>query len=186
MLTEDYLIRRINQVIALIMHALGLRKDGQLVAAQTDIDIALELLLGMRAALLKQMDDASLLGLLTVRGELDLERLDLAADLFREEAAILAAQGQAALSYADQLRALNFTLEGGLSDPGRLTSERAADVAGLAGLLDAQRLPMDTLVGLANFYQALLDLGPAALGDRGIDPGTARAELRRWSARIGG
>ena len=54
MLTEDYLIRRINQAIALLLHALGLRKNGQLEAALTDVDIALELLLGMRSVLLKR------------------------------------------------------------------------------------------------------------------------------------
>jgi hypothetical protein len=184
MLTEDYLIRRINQVIALLMHALGLRKDGQLVAAQTDVDIALELLLGMRASLLKQMDDASLLNLLTVRGELDLERLELAAELFEQEGQILAAQGRPAESYADMLRALNFSLELGLSDRVHLDAERAGRIEDLVKTLESRRLPIDTQVGLVNYYQALLEKGGAGLRASGLERAQVEAALAKWMGQI--
>lgn len=184
MLTEDYLIRRISQVIALLMHALGLRKDGQLFAAQTDIDIALELLLGMRASLLKQMDDASLLQLLTVRGELDLERLDLAAELFRQEGEILAVQGRVAESYVDLLRALNFSLELGLSDREHLNAEQARRIEDLVKVLENRRLPIDTQVGLVNFYQGLLENGGAGLRASGLEQAAVEAALAKWMGQI--
>jgi hypothetical protein len=183
MLTEDYLIRRINQAIALILHAVGLRKDGLLVAAQTDIDIALELLLGMRAVLLKQMDDDSLLRLLTVRGELDLERLVLVADLYAEEGLILDAQARPGEAYQDNLRALHFSLTAALGMPiNELPSERMQRIATLLGWFKDRRLPVDTQALLIDYDQNLLELEPRHLAAAGLERAAIQAELERLLA----
>jgi hypothetical protein len=177
MLTEDYLIRRINQVIALILHAIGLRKDGQIVAAQTDIDIALELLLGMRAVLLKQMDDASLLRLLTLRGELDLERLALVADLYAEEGLIMEVQGRKGEACLDHLRALHFSLLVALDHPDELPAEHMQEIAGLLVQLKGQRLPVDLQSMLIDYNQNLLALDEARLAAAGLERAEVQAEL---------
>jgi hypothetical protein len=157
MLTEDYLIRRINQAIALLLHALGLRKNGQLEAALTDVDIALELLLGMRSVLLKEMDDQSLLQLLTVRGEIDVERLALVAGLFKEEGVIYELEGRAADSARDYLRALNFLLLIAQDEQVGLSAEQIADIELLRQRLEDQGLPLDTQAALLDYYQWLLE-----------------------------
>lgn len=179
MLTEDYLIRRINQVIALLLHAAGLRKDGQLAAAHTDVEIALELLLGMRALLLQQMDDSSLLQLLTVRGELDLERLALVADLFAEEGQILAEQGRAAEAAQSRLRALHFALRVAAGHPSELPVERMQAIANLLAALKDQRLPAALETLLARYDRALLAGDPQRLSDAGLDRAAIQAELAR-------
>jgi hypothetical protein len=184
MLTEDYLIRRINQAIALILHAIGLRKDGQLVAAQTDIDIALELLLGMRAVLLQQMDDASLLHLLTVRGELDLERLALVADLFAEEGQVLEAQGRPGPAYQSYLRGLHFSLTVALSNPAELPTERMARIAALLEWFQNRRLPVDTQALLIDYDQNLLELDTQRLAAAGLDRAAIQSELDRLLAEL--
>jgi hypothetical protein len=166
MLTEDYLIRRINQAIALILHAIGLRKDGQIVAAQTDIDIALELLLGMRAVLLQQMDDDSVLRLLTVRGELDL-------------ALLLEVQGRAAEAAQNNLRALHFSLRVALEKPQELPAERMARIAALLEGLKGRRLPLDTRGLLIDYDQNLLELDPQRLAAAGVPRAAVQAELER-------
>jgi len=175
MLTEDYLIRRINQAIALLMHALGLRKDGQLVAAQTDIDIALELILGMRSVLLKEMDDASLLQLLTVRGEIDTERLALVAKLFKEEAAIFDLEGRPSDSIRDGLRALNFLLILAMDEKAGLTADQITDIEQLRAWLQGQRLPLDTQAALLDYYQRLLEFDDARLAEVNVN----RAEIEK-------
>jgi len=177
MLTEDYLIRRINQAIALFLHAVGLRKDGQIVAAQTDIDIALELLLGMRAELLKQMDEASLLRMLSLRGELDLERLALVADLFAEEGQILAAQGRAGEAYQNFLRALHFSLIVALDNPAELPTERMLRIAALLEWVTERRLPLDTQGLLIDYDQNLLEFDAQRLAAAGLERAVVRAEL---------
>lgn len=179
MLTEDYLIRRISQVLALLLHAIGLRKDGQIVAAMTDVEIALELLLGMRADLLKQMDDPNLLQLLTVRGELDLERLGLVIDLYTEEAQLYEARGQAAACFQDYLHALNFSLELALRSKESLSDERMARIAGLVDWFKERRLPLDTQALLLEYDQNLLELSPERLAGAGLERGEIEAELER-------
>ncbi len=179
MLTEDYLIRRINQVIALLMHAAGLRKDGQMVAAQTDIDIALELLTGMRAVLLKQMSDASLLQLLTLRGELDLERLALVADLFAEEERILAAQDRPAEADQSRLRALHFALRVALETADELPPERAAGIAALVAGFEGRRLPPTVRDLLIDYDHILLEWDAPRLAAAGLERSAIQAELTR-------
>ena len=61
MLTEDYFMRMINQVLAVLTQILYHKEAGQYQEAQVLIDQSLEKLLGVRPDLLKQMDDASLL-----------------------------------------------------------------------------------------------------------------------------
>jgi hypothetical protein len=175
MLTEDYLIRRINQAIALLLHALGLRQNGQLEAALTDIDIALELLLGMRSVLLKEMDDPSLLQLLTVRGEVDMERLVLVVNLFKEEGAIFELEGRAADSNRDYLRALNFLLVIAQDEKVGLSADQIADIELLRQKLQIQRLPLDTQAALLDYYQWLLEFDDARLVEVNIN----RAEIEK-------
>ena len=173
MLSEDYLIRRINQAIALLLHALGLRKNGQLEAALTDVDIALELLLGMRSVLLKEMDDPSLLQLLTVRGEVDFERLALVANLFKEEGAIYELEGRAADSSRDYLRALNFLLLIAQDEKVGVSADQIADIEILRQRLESQSLPLDTQAALLDYYQWLLEFDDARLTEVNIN----RAEM---------
>lgn len=182
MLTEDYLIRRINQAIALILHAVGLRKNGQLEAALTDIDIALELLLGMRSVLLKGMDDRSLLQLLTLHGELDIERLALVASLFKEEAEIYEIEGRAADSFNDYLRALNFSMEVALSDMANLHDEIIGTIEELRKWFKERRLPIDTQAGLMDYFQGLLEFNEARLAAAGVDRAEIQGELNKLVA----
>jgi hypothetical protein len=61
MLTEDYIMRMINQVLAVFLQALGLKKAGQYSEALQVFDQAVESLLGLRASLAKQLEDPSCL-----------------------------------------------------------------------------------------------------------------------------
>ena len=175
MLTEDYLIRRINQAIALLLHALGLRKNGQLEAALTDVDIALELLLGMRSVLLKEMDDQSLLQLLTVRGEVDFERLALVINLFKEEGAIYELEGRTAESSRDYLRALNFLLLIAQNEEVGLSADQVADIENLHRKLEGLPLPVDTQAALLDYYQWLLEFDDTHLVEFNVN----RAETQK-------
>jgi tetratricopeptide (TPR) repeat protein len=118
MFTEDYILRMINQAVAVLLKALGLRKKGQYAEAHQEVDLALELVTGLRALLLYQMDDESLVELLVPKVDdtkslsgAFYERLWVTADLLREKGEIFAAQGLADESTNFSLRALYLFLE---------------------------------------------------------------------------
>ena len=184
MLTEDYLIRRINQVIALLLHAVGLRQNGQIQAALTDIDIALELLVGMRSHLIKGMSDASILEMLTVRGELDMERLALVADLFKEEGQLFQAGNQPQAARQDFTRALSFSLEVALADMASLRPEQIASIAEVAQWLNGQPLSMELRVSLYNYTQELLAKEDSVLAAGGVSRAQLEAELAGLKSRL--
>ena len=89
MFTEDYLMRIISQAVAALMSAIGLKKAGKYSEALQALDQAYEQLSGLPAAVFKQLDDTNLLAALTVQGQLDIGRLAVLADIFREEADVL-------------------------------------------------------------------------------------------------
>ena len=119
MLTEDYFMRMINQMLAVLTQILYHREAGQYQEAQVLIDRSLEQLLGVRPNLLKQMDDASILRLLTTQGELDPDRLALVADLYKLEGDLLKEQDKNQEAVLDYQRSLSFYLEISLSGKDR-------------------------------------------------------------------
>ena len=110
MLSEDYLIRMIRQVAAVIAKIIGLKMAGQYQEALQAIDQALEQLLGMDADLVKLLDDESIYKVITINELLDLERLGIIADLFTEEGDILKLQKQKPESDNCYFRSLNYYL----------------------------------------------------------------------------
>ncbi len=107
--SEDYIIRMIRQATAVLARVIGLKNVGLYQEALQNIDQALEGLLGRNADLIRLLDDNSLYSLLMKDDALDVEKMELIADFFREEGDILHIQGHqnARLSY---IRSLNFYL----------------------------------------------------------------------------
>jgi hypothetical protein len=114
-LTEDYLIRMINQVLAALAAMLGLKTAWRYQEAEHLFYETLESLFGLRAGLLLQLDDDRLKEMMTYQGELNLQLLVAVADLFKEEGEILQAHGDLPGANSHAQRALNFYLEAILS-----------------------------------------------------------------------
>ncbi len=68
MFTEDYLMRIINQAIAVLMIAIGLRKAGKYSEALQAIQQAIEQLTTLPENIVDQMDDGSILSMLVDAG----------------------------------------------------------------------------------------------------------------------
>jgi len=92
-----------------------LRTAGQFEQAQQQIDQDLEELLGLKANLARQLSDQKIVEMLTTNEFLDVGRLYYVAELFRQEAELLKAQGQRAFAQISQVRALNLFLEVGFT-----------------------------------------------------------------------
>lgn len=161
MFSEDYIMRMIRLASAAMAQIIGLKKGGQYKQALEAIDQALEEVLGLKAGLIRAMDDESLLSALTQQDRLDTDRLLILADLFFEEADIFAVQGKSAASQASALRALNFYLDVVLDWGPERVSEKFEKIEQLVGTLGEQNLPPQTCFALYFYYVQVGEISPA-------------------------
>ena len=180
MYTQDFIKRMINQLVAALQMIIGLKAAGQYGQALQAIDQALEQLLGLKADLVKRLDDQTLLSSLTHNGKLDTDRLAILADLFKEEGDILASLNRPQESFSSHLRALNFYIEVGLSSLPEQLPDPDQKLLDLFHQLDKFRLPHQTLYGLFAYCEKSGRFAQAAsiLGRLADDP-SLRAEVQR-------
>ncbi len=168
MLTEDYIMRMINQALAVLMIALGLKKAGQYSEALQTYDQAIENLLGLNAHLAKQLDDSQLLDRLTFLGKLDVDRLMVLADIYREEAEVHALQGQPESSQFAAQRSLRLYLEAALESKDYFNIELIQKIETLRPILATPPLPLETRLALLDYLDRLLASGDDFLGAAGL------------------
>ena len=153
MLTEDYVMRMINQMVAVLAKLIGLKDAGQYQSAQQVIDQSLEQLLGLKPELLKHMDDSSILNLLTSQGELGIERLYLLAELYRHEGDILKAQNRTQEAVSDYQRALHFYLQVAVKQEHQELSQLKQMIVDLTVELEEDEIPIEILYQLFDFFE---------------------------------
>ena len=174
MYTEDFILRMINQAVAVLLQIAGFRQAKQYQQAQQAIDQSLEQLLGLRADLLKQLDDEVIFRILTLQDRLDIERVVVVAELFQAEGDILADQNRMAESQQSYLRALTFYLEAALSDqiipPPSKLAEQVEWLVSQSAILP---LPDDIQWSLFNYYERSAEYAKAeaALAELAGRPG---------------
>lgn len=159
--SEDYIMRLIRLATAALAQIIGLKKAGQYRPALQAIDQAFEEVLGLKADLIRAMDDESLLSALTQQDRLDTDRLLILADLFFEEADILALQGKTTASRSSALRALNFYLDVVLDWGPERISQKYEKIEQLVDTLGEQNLPPDTCFALYFYYVQVNELSAA-------------------------
>jgi tetratricopeptide (TPR) repeat protein len=180
MFTEDYLMRIINQAIAALMTAIGLRKAGKYSEAQQAIHQAIEELTTLPANIVDQMDDDSILDTLTTQGQLDIGRLAVLADLYQEKGEILFKldqPDQGSIAFASALR---FILEVALSEDANLSVENIGRVEALIQRLEGYILPVETQLALSDYYQRLLEKDDQSL----VAAGTSRKQISQALAKL--
>jgi hypothetical protein len=152
LLTDDYLVRMIMAGLQTLAKVIGLKTAGQYQESQELIDQALEGLFGMRADLLKRLDDDTLFASLKVQGSPDTERIALAGKFFQEEGDLLTAQGDQDGGKWSYIRALNFSLEAALN--GKYDdAELKMGITYLVNSLQGIELPPDTVYGLFCYHE---------------------------------
>jgi len=168
MLSEDYIMRMINQAVAIFMAALGFKRAGQFNDALQAFDQALEGLLGLDARLAKQLDDSALLGMLTMQEKLDVDRLVVLAEIFREEAEVYSLQGQPERSQVVAQSSLRFYLEAALASEANPNGELIQKIEALRLKLSAPALPVETRLALLDYLERLLASGDDFLTSAGL------------------
>jgi hypothetical protein len=153
MLTEDYIMRMINQALVVLRRILRMKESGQHQEALQEIDQALEGLLGLKPDFIRALDDESLLESLSKEGQLDIIRLYLAAEFMKEEGEILLAMGKEEEGYFSSLRALNFFLEVALDGSLERLPPPHDKIEELLHRLEAVVLNAETMYPLFGYYE---------------------------------
>ncbi len=180
MLTEDYIMRMINQALAALMTALGLKRAGQLSQAQQALDQALESLLGINARLASQLDDSKLLEMLTFLGKIDVDRVQVLADIYREQADVYSLQGEHVSSLFTAQRSLRLYLEVALASEEKPNLELIQKIEPLRLMIDVSSLPVETRLALLDYFERMLDSGDEYLAVAGL----SRPDLERAFASL--
>lgn len=141
MLTEDYLMRLINMAIAALLRIAGLKTAGKYQQAMQVFDEMLEQLFGMRSNIVKELDDEAILDLLTNQDVLDIDRLAIAADLFKEEGDIFMGLSKLSEGIRSYQRALNFYLIAVLSGGPEYITGPDEKIDRLVKILEKNELP---------------------------------------------
>jgi len=161
MLTEDYLMRMLRLATAALARAVGLKAVELYQDAIWVINQALEQLIGLRIDLINSLDDASVLESLRKEGEIDLDRLYIAADLVREQADIYEKMGMAVESQWRFIRALTFYLEVALHGGTENFPPAEERIDPLVNHLVGKQLPAETLFSLYAYSEERGKFGQA-------------------------
>jgi hypothetical protein len=153
MLTEDYLIRLIRLGTVAMARLMGLKAQLLYQDAMYLLNQTLEEVFGMRADLVRNLDDESLLDALTFQGNLDTDRLVLAADLLREDSDLQAAFKNPEESRYSLQRALNFYVVAALAGGPRLQADPADKITRLLGQVALDDLSESALFDLFNYHE---------------------------------
>ncbi len=180
MFTEDYLMRIINQAIAALLTAIGLRKAGKYSEARQATDQAIEQVTTLPPSVVDQMEDAGVLSMLAANGSLDTGRLAILADLYQEQGEILSRMDQPVRSANAFSRALRFISEVALAEDAGLSTENIGKVEVLVQRLRGSALPVETQLALSDYYTRLLDKDDQFL----VAAGTTREKIGRLLANL--
>ena len=168
MLNEDFIMRMINQAVAVLMIALGFKRTGQYREALQAFDQALENLLGLNAHLVNQLDDQLLLDMLTFIGKLDVDRVLVLADIYREEAEVYSLQGQPDSSQFAAQRSLRLYLEGVLVSEGNPNLDLLQKIEPLRLKVNTPTLPIETRLALLDYLDRLVATSDNFLASTGL------------------
>jgi hypothetical protein len=175
--TEDYIMRLISQAVAVLTHVIGLSKAGQHSEAISAIDEGLEELLGLRVDLLRQLDDREILHMLMVGGNLDYGRAMILAELFTISAESHKAIDLPQQSSSEYQRALALYIEIALNEPGDMNAELVRKIVILHQELRDVELPVETDLGLLDFYERLLTMDENIISVLGFTRRDAQSQV---------
>jgi hypothetical protein len=156
MLTEDYIMRMINQALAVFLAALGLKRAGQFNQALQSFDQAQAGLLGLDSRLADQLDDRALLDILSPQGNLDVERSLMLADICGEKAEIYAQLKESGHSQVAAQRSLRLYLEAALVNKTYLDVELIQKIEKQRIKISSPTLPLETRLALLDYFETLL------------------------------
>jgi hypothetical protein len=163
MIRRDYLLRQIEEFVAVLTRMAGLTKAGQWVEASKTASSQFKVLAGADVKELLRMSDTELLARLAESdtGYGIQDRIFMVVRLFKEHGDILRAQGKIEESHASYLRGLHLLLDSIGNDPTAPHPDFVPSVETfLIGLHDSG-LSLETNAMLMRHYEQMREYGKA-------------------------
>ena len=163
MFREDYVRRMVEQAVTAVSAVLGLIRLERYPEALSEVDSALQRLLGLHLSLVAGLPAAELAPMLRWGEKLDIGKLVVLAELLQAEGDIYAAQHLAGEAQTRYLKALELVLEVAFDSDHNLAAVQPR-VAALQQRLNAAALPVpeDLAEWLGHYQAALADLPATA------------------------
>lgn len=152
MLSEDRFLLMLNLALTGLLNAVRLRTAKRYQEAMDVIQHTLEEFFGLDIDVLNQVDDTSLLESMRQDGELDLERVAMAADLFREAGILYTTQNRPLEAQTNKVRALYFYLEVVLNSEGEIPEELGEKIEELYAALGIKQVSIETQLSLYYYF----------------------------------
>jgi hypothetical protein len=152
MLSDDYILRMIQQGTIVLSRIIGLKKAGDYQEALQEIDQSLEQVLGLNKEIIRNMDDESIYKILTKDEQIDIKRLGIIADLYKEEGDIVSRQGQPE-SHNYYLRSLNYYLLKYTNEEPSRQMETMIKINDIIKIIGTKELPSETIFNLFCYYE---------------------------------
>jgi hypothetical protein len=153
MLTEDYLIRAINQLLAVIARALGLKTAGMYIETLRLIDESYDHLLNVKAEVVRSLEDHDLLLLINPGEQMDTARLATVAELSQMEGDVFEDLHNESEMTRCYQRAVYFFLECEMAGMPSGVEPVKEPLESLVDKLGFTRIPDETLFTLFQYYQ---------------------------------
>lgn len=141
MFREDYVRRMLEQAVTAVTAILGLTRLERYPEALSEVDRALQRILGLHLSLVAGLPAAELVPMLRWGEKLDIGKLVVLAELLQAEGDIYAAQHQPGEAQARYLKALELVLEVAFESEKNLAAVQPR-VAALQLRLDGAALPV--------------------------------------------
>jgi hypothetical protein len=152
MLSDDYILRMIQQGTIVLSRIIGLKKAGDYQEALQEIDQSLEQVLGFNKEIIRNMDDESIYKILTKDEQIDIKRLGIIADLYKEEGDIFARLGQTE-NHNYYLRSLNYYLLKYTNEEPSQQMETMKKINDIIKIIGSKELPSETIFNLFCYYE---------------------------------
>lgn len=185
MLTEDYFVRALNLLLAVLAKALGLKTAGMYIETLRTIDEAYEELLGIPAAVAHSLEDSQLFQLLVPGEMIDPLKLLTVAQLSEMEGDVFAELQNTPQSQRWYQRAVYFYLECEMAGLPSTVEPVQPVLLNLIHRLGVRQIPSESLFTLFQ-YATRIERYPLAesamleLLDRTGKPPDLTAELRQF------
>ena len=161
MIRKDFILRMIEDMVAVIHRLAGLKIEQNYEAALALLDETYPRLTGLTGELLRHAAPKTLLQLLSFAGEIEPARVVAAAELLKEEGDLRAELGRDDLAYACYDRAL-FLFVALIEQHGFMMLEgRLARIDAVADAIGLYTLPADVGLRLFSYYRLTHRYGDA-------------------------
>jgi len=153
MVKNDYVMRMIEQLSAVIGQIIGLKNQKKFKESQEILNTTLKRYLGLNLQSLDILSYKDLIRIISAGEKPDSEKCIILAELLKQESGIYEAQGNYINAYSLQLKSLNILIEVLLADADVYSEQYLDKINEIINLVKVYEIPSNTKGLLFQFYE---------------------------------